>query len=153
VHVRNFATPLSLRPTFFLAALIAAFFCLAPRCPAQHKSYPPARSVNGAILFRDYCASCHGVDGKGHGPAAASLNVKVPDLTEITLRAGGVFPRVRVRNIIEGVESPVPHGSREMPVWGPIFHQIDEDRDLGNVRVDNLASYIQSLQGQPSQHK
>lgn len=26
-------------------------------------------SVEGPDLFRAYCASCHGSDGKGHGPA------------------------------------------------------------------------------------
>ena len=92
------------------------------------------------------CASCHGVDGKGQGPVAPALRSKVPDLTLIMRRAAGEFPRVRIRNIIEGTESPVAHGSREMPVWGPVFHQIDADQDLGDVRVDNLATYIQSIQ-------
>jgi mono/diheme cytochrome c family protein len=129
-----------------MAVLAVALFCLATRCSGQTKKYPQIHTLNGASIFRDYCASCHGVDGKGHGPAAPALRVDVPDLTEITVRSGGEFPRVRVRNIIEGKESPAPHGSREMPVWGPVFHQIDADQDLGNVRVDNLASYIESIQ-------
>jgi len=154
--VKDLALPVSVHSSSTLSLCIAfavglCFF--APRCSAQEKNYPPAYSVNGATLFHSYCASCHGVDGKGHGPAAPALKVKVPDLTEITLRAGGEFPRVRIRDIIEGKESPVPHGSREMPVWGPLFHQIGADQDLGNVRVDNLASYIQSIQGQSTPRK
>ena len=27
----------------------------------------------GRALFRQYCSSCHGVDGKGGGPSAAAL--------------------------------------------------------------------------------
>ena len=86
---------------------------------------------------------------RGNGPAASALRVKVPDLTQIAARAGGVFPRARVRNIIEGTESPVAHGTRTMPVWGPVFHEIDNDQDLGNVRIDNLARYLQSMQAPP----
>jgi len=29
---------------------------------------------------------------------------------------------------------------------GPIFHEIDFDRDLGNVRVENIAKYLESIQ-------
>src|SRR5579864_1808133 len=38
------------------------------------------------------------------------------------------------------------HGSREMPVWGPIFHQIQEDRDYGEVRLQNITDYLKSIQ-------
>ena len=120
--------------------------CFLALPAAGQQPTPPVHTVDGAKLFLGYCASCHGVDGRGNGPAAAALKPRVPDLTRITWRSHGQFPRVRIRNIIEGTESPVAHGSREMPVWGPVFHQIDADQDLGNVRVDNLASYIESIQ-------
>jgi len=38
------------------------------------------------------------------------------------------------------------HGSREMPIWGPIFHQIEEDIDRGHVRMENLVKYLESIQ-------
>jgi mono/diheme cytochrome c family protein len=134
------------RVSWSVAAILSTTLLLTLPCPAQQPKYPIVRSVGGAAIFRDYCASCHGTDGRGHGPVAAAFKGEVPDLTLITKRAGGEFPRARIRNIIEGKESPVPHGSREMPVWGPVFHQIDNDRDMGNVRIDNLALYIQSIQ-------
>lgn len=127
------------------AAVIALSFCLATRSAAQDKKYPVIRTVDGATIFRNYCASCHGADGKGHGPVAPALRVNLPDLTRLT-RAGGEFPTARVRKIIEGEQNPAAHGSREMPVWGPVFHQIDVDQDLGNVRIDNLTKYIESIQ-------
>jgi len=103
-------------------------------------------SVEGPDLFRAYCASCHGDDGKGNGPAAPALNVKPADLTTIARRNGGVFPSKRVRDIISGDDVIVAHGSREMPVWGPIFHQIEWDRDLGDVRLRNIVKYLESIQ-------
>jgi hypothetical protein len=33
-----------------------------------------------------------------------------------------------------------------MPVWGPIFHQVEADLDRGPVRVENLVKYLQSIQ-------
>ena len=32
--------------------------------------------------FDNYCAGCHGLDGKGHGPASMSLNPQATDLTD-----------------------------------------------------------------------
>jgi mono/diheme cytochrome c family protein len=104
-------------------------------------------SIQGPELFNAYCAVCHGKDGKGAGPMAGVLKVKPSDLTRIALRNGGKFPMARVQRIISGEEPlPASHGPREMPVWGPIFSQIAWDQDLGRVRIDNLAKYIEQMQ-------
>ena len=104
-------------------------------------------SIQGPALFKAYCAVCHGTDGKGSGPMAKSIKVNPPDLTRITTSTGGKFPRTRVLKVISG-EEPITtgHGTREMPVWGPIFSQVAWDQDLGRVRMDNLARYIESIQ-------
>ena len=104
------------------------------------------RSVEGPDLFRAYCASCHGKDGKGNGPVAATLKATVPDLTIITVSNDGNFPVARMKRIIMGEGMIASHGTREMPVWGPIFHQVEEDVDRGNVRVENLVIYLESIQ-------
>ena len=64
-----------------------------------------------------------------------------------------MFPSARVRKMISGDEVLASHGSREMPIWGPIFHQVEEDRDFGAVRLENLAKYLESIQslGRPIQ--
>jgi mono/diheme cytochrome c family protein len=104
-------------------------------------------SVQGADLFGVYCASCHGVHGIGNGPAASALKKRPPDLTRIAERNGGIFPEDRVRNIIAGSAPAISaHGSREMPVWGPIFHQVERDQDWGDVRLQNLLVYLRSIQ-------
>jgi mono/diheme cytochrome c family protein len=106
-------------------------------------------SLQGPPLYGAYCAVCHGKDGKGGGPMAKSLKVKPPDLTKTAARNGGTFPRERVQKILSSDE-PLPdgHGTREMPVWGPVFFRVVWDRDLGPVRVYNLTKYLEKMQAQ-----
>jgi len=103
--------------------------------------------VQGAALYRAHCAVCHGQDAKGGGPMAKSLKVAPPDLTRIAAQNRGHFPLARIQKIIAS-EVPIPagHGTREMPVWGPVFSQIVWDQDLGQIRVYNLARYIEEKQ-------
>jgi mono/diheme cytochrome c family protein len=103
-------------------------------------------SVKGPDLYRAHCAACHGSEGKGGGPVAAVLKTKVPDLTTLARNGKGEFPSARVRKIIVGEEVLISHGSREMPIWGPIFHQIESDQDFGNVRLDNLLKHMELMQ-------
>jgi mono/diheme cytochrome c family protein len=116
--------------------------------PVQSQQTPQKLipSVKGVDLFHAYCSSCHGVDGKGNGPAAPALNTKPADLTTIAQRNGGLFPTERIRKIIAGDEQIIAHGSREMPVWGPIFHRVEWDQDLGAVRLQNVTKYLESIQ-------
>lgn len=126
----------------------------APKYQGSEKQLPPLiRSVDGPDLYRAYCASCHGQDGKGNGPAAPAMKATVPDLTVIAKNNGGKFPVARIQRIILGEGMIASHGSREMPVWGPIFHQVEEDVDRGNVRLDNLVKYLESLQSIQPQKK
>jgi mono/diheme cytochrome c family protein len=104
-----------------------------------------AHGVEGAEIFKNHCATCHGSDARGHGPTASALKTAVPDLTQISARNGGKFPAEQMKKLIAG-EAPAAHGTREMPVWGPIFHEIDNDRDLGNVRLEAITKYLESLQ-------
>ena len=104
-------------------------------------------SIQGPALYTAYCNVCHGKDGKGGGPMAKSLKVAPSDLTRISTHNRGVFPVARMQRIVSG-EEPLPagHGTREMPLWGPIFSQIAWDQDLGRVRVYNLVKYIEGMQ-------
>ena len=77
---------------------------------------------------------------------APALKTAVPDLTTIAKRNGGFFPVKRVERTITGDDFVMAHESREMPIWGPIFHQIEQDRDYGNIRLTNLTRYIETIQ-------
>ena len=142
-----------MRAVFVSALIVLGWLLFQPAAAWQKPEPQPSEtvhlidSIQGPALFNAYCAVCHGKDGKGGGAMAGSLKVKPADLTRIALRNGGKFPMARVQRIISGEEPlPASHGPREMPVWGPIFSQIAWDQDLGRVRIDNLARYIEQMQ-------
>jgi Cytochrome c len=104
-------------------------------------------SLDGPTLYTRYCAVCHSKAADGHGPMAPILKTRVPNLTEIAKRNGGTFPFNRVQDTIAGTEQKgLGHGTREMPIWGPIFSQVTTDQDFGKVRIYNLAKYLESIQ-------
>jgi mono/diheme cytochrome c family protein len=106
------------------------------------------RMLEGEQLFKAYCASCHGRTGKGDGPAAPALKTPPADLSSITQRNGGTFPRGRVTRLIEeGFPAKAAHGSKEMPVWGPFFSGLAiGSYKPTNPRVEDVVSYLESIQ-------
>lgn len=112
----------------------------------KHVPPPDTNPTSGAEMYHAYCAVCHGVDGKGNGPAAPALRRTPPDLTLLTRKNGGQFPTFRVSNIITGDAAVAAHGSREMPMWGDVFRTIQGDEEIVKLRVHNLVEYIVSLQ-------
>jgi mono/diheme cytochrome c family protein len=108
---------------------------------------PPYVDVNDpSAMFREYCAACHGREGRGDGPAAAALKTVPADLTRITARNGGKFPDVKVRRYIEGLDEIPAHGSRDMPVWGQVLRQLPGGEAAARIRVESLTKYVQSIQ-------
>ena len=105
------------------------------------------KSLAGRDLFDFYCATCHGRDAKGTGPTAKALRVPPPDLTLLTARNGGVFPDSRVESLIADGSTIVPaHGSREMPIWAPIFSGLDPNDHLNRLRLRNIVDFLASIQ-------
>jgi mono/diheme cytochrome c family protein len=103
--------------------------------------------MSGHELYTVYCASCHGVEGKGNGPAAPALKARVPDLTLLKRKSGGKFPLLLVEQAIDGEEGiPAVHGTREMPVYYELFEAIRRDPAFVAQRIDLLTGYIQSIQ-------
>ena len=117
---------------------------IAPRKPA-----PPVliESLGGRENFERYCATCHGLDGRGNGPVAPALVTRPADLTRLAARDGGAFPRSRVVAFVTGSGRPVAaHGSAAMPIWGPIFRGLDTSETRARQRVDSIVDHIASLQ-------
>ncbi len=101
----------------------------------------------GAALFRTYCASCHGIDAHGAGPAADQFRRLPPDLTTFAMRNGGTFPSERLRRIIDGRDVR-SHGDPAMPVWGDAFKRTRDnpsDRIIA-ARVDAIVKYLEAIQ-------
>jgi mono/diheme cytochrome c family protein len=101
----------------------------------------------GRKLFAIYCASCHGATGVGNGPAAESMRRQPPDITELAMANGGVFPAARMGRIIDGRDIR-SHGDREMPVWGDAFKAIPDGRseDAVRGRIASILKYLATIQ-------
>ena len=135
-------------PSWFLVLLLLISAVVPILAQINDRQPRPIRPVDGPRIFQRYCAACHGVDARGNGPAATALKQRVPDLTRLSLANDGVFPVIHVKTtILLGSDDLIPaHGSKEMPIWGPIFHEIEFDRDLGRVRLENVTKYLESIQ-------
>lgn len=102
-------------------------------------------SYTGPQLYKRFCASCHGLEGRGHGPTATALRVEVPDLTLLVRHAGQPFPEEQVRRIIDGREVFSAHGSRHMPVWGREFSNAAKQAGTAAL-INRLVEYLRSIQ-------
>jgi mono/diheme cytochrome c family protein len=99
-------------------------------------------------MFVNYCAPCHGLDGKGDGPAADALKTLPADLTYLTKMNHGVFPDAHASSVIRGQAGKFSaHGSKEMPVWGTLFFQASGGQAAEvQQRVANLVEYLKTIQ-------
>jgi Cytochrome C oxidase, cbb3-type, subunit III len=105
-------------------------------------SVPGAAQPDGRDLFRTYCASCHGISGAGNGPAVVALRNAPRNLTEYSVRNGGIFPSAKLRRIIDGREVRA-HGTRDMPVWGDAFKRSrNSSMKKRSTHVSRLSSSI-----------
>ncbi|HWB95480.1 MAG TPA: c-type cytochrome [Bryobacteraceae bacterium] len=132
-----------------LAGILGSSMLLAQEAP-KVKRIParPTAATEGPELFRTYCAVCHGVDGRGGGPAAAALKVAPTDLTQLAAKNGGAYPELRVQNVLTSEEDQTvsAHGSSEMPIWGTIFRRMSSNQSAGSIRIYNLVKYLGTLQ-------
>ena len=82
-----------MRRWFIVPALVFAFGCGKNNEPpppssgspnAQPESAPKKKDAAGQAhaMFDTICATCHGADGTGNGPAAANLNPKPRNYTD-----------------------------------------------------------------------
>jgi len=131
---------------------IAAGFVLAVGYADQSKTkvvIPVEKTspTDGKQMFNSYCAPCHGVDGRGNGPAAQALRTRPVDLTTLARMNHGKYPDTHVLSVLQFGSEITAHGSLEMPVWGPILGRMNaansQDRDL---RLGNLTRYLERMQ-------
>ncbi len=114
----------------------------------------PLRLELGGNDYETYCASCHGVSGRGDGPVAEFLALTPADLTQLSRKNGGKFPAERVAQIIDGRQDVKIHGPRDMPVWGDWFDveaespglRASEREMVVQERIKALLVYLETLQ-------
>jgi mono/diheme cytochrome c family protein len=86
------------------------------------------RTRDAERLYKTYCASCHGEQGRGDGPASAGLTPRPPDLTHVTEhhRDGEVAWKIAT-------------GRGAMPGW---------KNTLSEKQIWNVVNYLKSIGSQ-----
>lgn len=108
----------------------------------------PTVEMSGPALYKSYCASCHGANGKGDGPIADALRFRPSDLTEIAKRNEGKFESENVHRMVDGREPVRGHGGPDMPLWGDAFKRSGDgyNDEAVKARIGALVEYLESLQ-------
>lgn len=137
-----------MRTSIALASALAALCTAAPAARAQTSEEKLVAA--GREEYMQYCASCHGPEGKGNGPLAEDMRVAPADLTHINSRHGGVFPEPMMAEIIDGRRRVRGHGPATMPVWGRRFDREVGYGQAGDIairgRISLLVEYLRSIQ-------
>lgn len=127
-----------------MTRLLAVFATVAAALPAA------AEPVSGVALFRQNCATCHGLDARGDGPMAGVLSVPVPDLTQLAVT--GPFPMAEVVAVIDGRRAFPAHGG-PMPVFGfsmagpvVVLSLPDGNAISTSEEIAALAQWLESVQ-------
>lgn len=109
----------------------------------------------GRALFERHCANCHGMDARGTGPMAPILLLEPSDLTQLTNKGKGVFPRSGLIAKIDGRDPIISHGS-PMPIFGRYFEgkgvaMRGEDGILimTSQPIVDLVTYLEAMQDEP----
>jgi mono/diheme cytochrome c family protein len=91
----------------------------------------------GKKLYLTYCASCHGDNGKGDGPAAQSLPVKPANHT-----AGSVMNQFTDKFLMEIISKggSAVGKSPMMPAWGGQFKE---------NQLRDIVAYVRSIADPP----
>lgn len=108
--------------------------------------------ATGRDEYMAACAACHGENADGNGPIATMFQGKVPDLTQIAARNDGLFPTLKIFQIIDGRTGVRGHGN-PMPVFGKRY-AVDLKAERGTygaeplvrARVLELVFYLESIQ-------
>ena len=128
---------------------VGALWSMTTSAQGPRQGLPPLvpESLVGSVSFDLYCASCHGRQGRGDGPTAASLKhqARRPD------RAGAEQPRrvparARARRSSKARRGPRATAASDMPVWGPTLRALDASDARVTVRLQNLVAFIESMQ-------
>lgn len=141
-----------LRPVLALALTLAAL-----PAPAQEVVATGGPDLEaGRDTYLGYCASCHGMDGRGDGPMAPVLTVLPSDLTTLSALNGGLFPWLRTARQIDGRDPFLAHGG-VMPLYGDFFTgdpaepqtaiRLPDGQPMVTTRtIADLLVYLESLQ-------
>ncbi len=128
-------------------AIIGAGFGLVA-CVVEEPASASAEA--GRAIYDSQCSQCHGSDGTGGGPIAATLSAPPPDLTALNGRGG--FPWNHFLSQVDGYDRSPGEGD-PMPAFGEDFDGPMIPFNTGGRRLTptpkplvDLALYVESLQ-------
>lgn len=136
-----------LRSAIAFGGLAIAVACTAPEMPDPDE---------GAALFSQNCAMCHGADARGDGELAADIRAETgkgpANLTALSRRNKGTFPRARVLSYIDGyTRGRLPR--QNMPEFGLLLEGPQVPVDTGDGIMSPvprplvaLMTYLESIQ-------
>lgn len=118
--------------------------------PSSDAALTLASVTRGQTIFAQECAACHGTNGDGAGTASLGLGMAPPDLTGLTARNDGAFPRAFVQRFVLGtIEKEDPDAA--MPEFGTVGleHAALKGAKAGEVSDQDmiaLLDYLETLQ-------
>jgi len=89
-------------------------------------------SGDGATVYRENCAACHGKEGHGDGPTAAELKYKPRDFREGKFAFGNT-PGAMVKTVMSGI--PGEEQAR-MPAYKSV---------LSSEEIDAVVAYVRTM--------
>lgn len=129
-----------------LSAVFWAMFLSTAAIVAQTAKPDRAVVERGKAEFRESCAPCHGVNGKGDGPVSGAMKRRPTNLTTLARQKGGFRPS-EVEASIKGTSEVVAHGSPGMMVWGAFFlADANGNQARADARIRDLVAFIESIQ-------
>ena len=93
----------------------------------------PTSATDGATIFKEKCAICHGPDGHGNGPLSPSLNPKPRNFHDKAYMATRTRDQLR---------QSVYNGKSQMPPWG-------KSGALKDAQIDAVLDFVLSLSKKP----
>jgi mono/diheme cytochrome c family protein len=138
-----------LRPLLLVISGLACFaVCAAAQVakPVKTTDSHLTTAIGGKAVYGQYRAVCHGVDGKGAGPAAVALKQRPTDLTQISRQNKGEFPEDHFLRMMDGQVATAAHGTADMPIWGSEFRNTTSNLNTAQDRIHALLNYVEELQ-------
>lgn len=134
-----------------LRPLISIGVCAIVLSACAQGSYDQRKAVQrGKAIYEKECAQCHGGAGEGAGPASLGIGVAPPDLTQLSIRNDGTFPREFVRRFVMGlVEKEDPDAA--MPEFSKVglrhvYPDGGADGEVLEADFADLLDYLEAIQ-------
>jgi mono/diheme cytochrome c family protein len=128
----------------FVAGIAVTALVPAEEAPST-SVVEPEMAESGKELYLRHCAVCHGVEGFGNGPLAEAMILAPSDLTTVSAKHNGTYPRDKVADVVRTGGGVLGHGSTAMPAWG-LYFAVKRQPEVARARIKALVDYIESIQ-------